>query len=154
MTGGIAMNRKTCVSVLATASVLATFVLLAGCAGGVVRSDETSKECGEHGPCEVTVQVHDDCRVSVDTDLLIVVHGPQHIVWNMAGTSPNAKFTANSITFKTGNNVFGMPVVDPHGRWLRIVDTNSGASGRYDYTITVTDGSRTCTLDPGIINRG
>jgi hypothetical protein len=127
--------------------------LVAGCAtGGKGPPAAASGECGEHGPCVVNVAVT-NCQVSVDIDLLYVVHGPQTIEWRLADTSP-ASFTASSITFKSPNNEFIRPVVDPHGKWLRLIDVNNRSPDPYYYTITVAVGSQSCRLDPGIVNRG
>lgn len=133
--------------------ILVGIALLAGgCASpGVIRASERS--CSDPGSCKVLVKVV-NCRISMDPDDLHVFNGPQPIMWNIDPASAGARFTADGIAFKTPNNEFTRLHVLPDGKSAMVIDAN-GRPGRYDYKVTITDGSTACPpLDPGVINHG
>jgi hypothetical protein len=136
----------------ATCALAGMSWVLGGCAPMTPMATATSKSCSEPGTCNVIVKVV-NCNVTMDPDDLHVYYGPQQIMWKIDDASPNAKFTQDGIAFKSPTNEFTHLQVTGSGRMAILIDAN-GRVGRYDYKVTLTDGGRTCTLDPGIINHG
>ena len=131
---------------------LGTVAFVMGCASPPMMA-ATAKSCDQPGLCKVVVKVV-NCAITMDPDDLHVFHGPQPIMWNIDAASTGAKFTTNGITFKTSNNQFTTLHVAPDGKSAMVIDANDRV-GRYDYKVTVADGSAACPpLDPGVINHG
>ena len=132
-----------------TKAVLGVCVLglaLAGCAA--LRGMGFGSGCND-AVCHVRVTVN-DCRVSVDPDPVYIARGEHKIKWKLQSTRHD--FTSNGISFASGGGtVFKNPHRPGVGEF-EVTDFNN-ATGRYKYTITVTQDGKPCPPhDPDVMN--
>ncbi len=101
-------------------------------------------------PVSVTIQNN---QVAVDQVQLRVQGRNQQLQWNIQ--TPGWTFPQNGIAITPGNgsDQFRDPVIAQQGTRFILLDNNS-STGQFKYTVNVTNGSQTLSLDPYIINQG
>ena len=127
-----------------------TGLLLAGCAHmHEMMGGKRMKGCT--GVCDVVVTVTAPCTVQVPVpDPVHVAPGTHVIKWTMSSSTPSQfRFAPNGIAFQAGAPMSPAPGGGPR---VFVLSDNNSSPGNYKYTINVTDGTRTCNLDPTVIN--
>ena len=122
------------------------------------KDDYDADLCVDATKCEVVVTVAKDCKmqpkpfiIGISKDL-----GAVDITWKISSNSygNTLAFPNDGITIKNSSNEFSDP--RPAGKVFKLKDKNPHDGGNprreYAYTIKVTQGSRTCKLDPTVIN--
>jgi hypothetical protein len=120
---------------------------IAGCA---TLLGEKSVSCSAP-VCHVTVAIT-DCTIT-NPEPVHIAKGTHDILWTIHSTG-RPDFTANGIRFGTGTNgVFSNPNRPGAGmyRWTDYNDPNAPAK-YYKYTIEITSGGKTCSIDPDVMN--
>jgi hypothetical protein len=97
-------------------------------------------------PVVVTIQGN---QVSVDQQNLKVRGQNQQLQWTIQ--TPGWTFPQNGISIADGDGEFHDPVMAEQGKRFIVWDNNS-SPGQFKYTVNVTNGRQTLSLDPYIIN--
>jgi hypothetical protein len=103
-------------------------------------------------PQPITVTVNNG-QVSVSPDPVSIGRGEGRNVqlrWRIG--TPGWSFPANGIVIKNNNGEFSNDAVADQGTGF-FMDDHNDRIGSYPYTVNVTNGQQTLTLDPTIINR-
>jgi hypothetical protein len=139
--------------------LVAIALLTAGCAGMPgAGGKRVSAALACPSNCQVTVTVADGCVVqSASPDPIYAMMGNPAIRWTISGPAQYTFAQGNGIVFPPAKNAgktapfTGTP---GGGRTVVLNDRNTGPAdhGPWAYEINVTDGTRTCRLDPTVIN--
>jgi hypothetical protein len=101
-------------------------------------------------PAPVSVSIANNA-ITVTPGTVYAGNSPNvHIMWKIEN-SPGWSFTSNGIVIKNNDGQFDSP--EPAGPNFKWHDKNSN-NKNYPYTVNVTDGTTTLTLDPAIQNQG
>jgi hypothetical protein len=101
-------------------------------------------------PVTVTIQGN---VVSVDQQHLQVRGQNQQLQWNIQTAGWTFPQNGIAITPGNGTNQFRDPVIAQNGTRFILWDNNS-SPGQFKYTVNVTNGQQTLSLDPYIVNEG